>query len=449
MADFKQIEIEELYEQLLNSGAKVINENGYELIKCKDLKIHTLGNKYVDLKYISRHKTTKSLLQITINSESEIVKLGKGLLGPNVNSVVVTTDHVCMVFNRDHFFESMNAKDLKVGQWASVYDDQTNKEYIGTISYIKDLGKTDSYVYDCEVDDKMHSFYANDILVHNSQFVNLKCVSEHLMKKNNVNKVLHDWTKGQKRELWDTMSNFVDTEVNKFVRDLVHEYCHTNEQKVLTYELEYMTDIGIFEGKKHYYIHKMFDEGDFVDKIKVTGLELKKGVLPKEMKNVLQEAYDGVLFDKWTQKEYNDYITNLFEKFQKYSIDQISFWKGYSAERQAAGFLEMETGSTGVAKAATYYNQIIEKLGLGKKYDSIIVGNKVRQCYIEKSNPYGIDTIAYLPGQWPKEFDNIFKVDYPKMFDKIVISPLKRYREACNFDDIDPRQQVIQDIFDL
>ena len=64
----------------------------------------------------------------------------------------------------------------------------------------------------------------------------------------------------------------------------------------------------------------------------------------------------------------------------------------------------METGTTGIAKACTYYNQILAALKLGKKYEELRVGDKVRFCYIEPSNKYGISCIAYKPGQWPKEF---------------------------------------------
>ena len=40
-------------------------------------------------------------------------------------------------------------------------------------------------------------------------------------------------------------------------------------------------------------------------------------------------------------------------------------------------------GTTGIAKAATYYNQIVQKMGLGKKYDQLRVGDKCRFLYIE------------------------------------------------------------------
>ena len=440
------IQIKDLYKQLLDQGVQITKERDYELLKCEGISIQTFGNKYVPLKWLSRHKTSKHLLIITVEYDNEFSKAFKK---PNVASVVVTTDHVCMVYNRDHFFENTNAKNLKVGQCVSVYDEVKDKEVIGTISHIEDLGETNEYVYDCEVDDKMHSFYANDILIHNSQFVNIRCVTEFIANKNNQKKLLHDWPKKEKIELWNTISKFVDDEVNKFVRDLVHDYCHTNETKPLTYELEYATDIALFEGKKHYYIHKMFEEGDYVDKVKMTGISLKKGETSKELKSFLKDCYDGVLFHNWTQQDYEKYISDLYEKFSKLSIDEIAYWRGYTAERNAVGFLQMEVGSTIAARAANFYNQILQKLNLNKKYDSIIVGNKIRYAYIEKSNKYGIDVIAYLPGQWPKEFDQIFKVDYPTMFNKLIIKQLLRYREAAGFKDFDPKKQVLQDIFEL
>ena len=109
----------------------------------------------------------------------------------------------------------------------------------------------------------------------------------------------------------------------------------------------------------------------------------------------------------------------------------------------------MAVGTTGTAKAVTYYNQIIDKMGLGKKYETIEVGNKIRQVCVKPSNRYGIDTLAYKPGQWPKEFNEVFEVDYKTMFKKIILDPLKRFREACHFEDTDPSKQAQFDIFSI
>ena len=41
-----------------------------------------------------------------------------------------------------------------------------------------------------EVDDDIHAFYCNDILIHNSQFVNIKCVTDNFKKMYNFDDVI-------------------------------------------------------------------------------------------------------------------------------------------------------------------------------------------------------------------------------------------------------------------
>lgn len=101
----------------------------------------------------------------------------------------------------------------------------------------------------------------------------------------------------------------------------------------MTYELEYLSGIGIYEGKKHYATRKLFNEGDHVDMTKFAGIELKKAQVPKTMKTFLTDIYAGVLEHDWEEKDYIDYVNELYDKFKTFSIDEVSFWKGYNTER--------------------------------------------------------------------------------------------------------------------
>jgi hypothetical protein len=111
----------------------------------------------------------------------------------------------------------------------------------------------------------------------------------------------------------------------------------------------------------------------------------------------------------------------------------------------------MEKGATGISKACTYFNQLISKEGLNiaSKYDSIRIGDKVRVCYINPTNKYGIDVIAFNDGQYPDEFREIFDVDYRTMFDKLIKSPLKNFLVACKWKMCDPNNCNLMDIDDL
>ena len=49
---------------------------------------------------------------------------------------------------------------------------------------------------------------------------------------------------------------------------------------------------------------------------------------------------------------------------------------------------------------------------------------------MKSTNIYGIEQIAFPPRQWPKEFDDIFEIDYSRMIEKLIISPLKSFMAA-------------------
>ena len=310
-----------------------------------------------------------------------------------------------------------------------------------TQAYIKTLFKRlynidDNYIPVCGMDT-------------DSIFINLKCITDEMSRRWNLGDRVREWPKNKRRVLWNYVSMLVDKEINPHVRNLIVNYCGSSKPDVVKYELEYMASDAVYESKKHYYAHLIFNEGDFVSKDKVTGIELKKTIISKEMKNFIADIYDGIVNKYWVEKDYQNYINDLYNRFTQFKVDEVAFWKGYNAERQAIGFLQMQVGTTGTAKAVVYYNQLIEKLGISKKYETIEVGNKVRLLYLKPTNEYGIDVIAYKPGAWPKEFNEIFEIDYHKMFNKIILDPLKRLREACKFDNSDPSKQVVYDVFEL
>lgn len=432
-----KINIKTLFDDLSNTY-EIHKKNDYEVIYPNGLEIKVYGNKYVKLIAVSRHKTSKNIINVEIKSTSSI------------NNLNVTTDHVCMICNRDKFFDNVNAKNLKIGDYVSIYDEIKDSEVLGEIINIKDLGKTDDYVYDCEVNDDNHSFYANNVNIHNSQFVNIACVTDKFKEKYSLDTNLAKWQDDDKLKLWKWMDTFVEEKVNAFVQDLIKTEYGTEHPEVLRYSLEYIAACGIYEAKKHYGVHKILSEGpEIVDSMKFSGIELKKASTSATIKEFLKDIYVGVLKHEWVEQDFIKYINESYDKFRTLGVNDIAMWKGYNTAREASGFLQMELGATGISKAVTFYNQMIDHLKIGKKYDSILLGQKVRFTYIIPSNEYGIECMAFHDGQWPKEFDEIFKVDYEVMFDKLIISPLKGFMEATKFRSVDPRKQVVFDIFDL
>ena len=433
------IEIGRLFDELLCSGLELKRRNGYEYTEPKGIEILTNGNRYVRMVSISRHKTSKHLVRISVKTN-----------GSGGYDVTVTTDHVCMVMNRDHFFDNVNAKNLEIGDYVQVYDAGYDKEVLGTISNIEDLGPTDDYVYDCEVDDDSHTFYSNDVLIHNSQFVNIKCVTDDFKRKYNLSEKIASWSDEDKLKLWKHMNDFVENDVNEFVHRLITDWYHTEKPEVLRYSLEYIADTELMESKKHYACHKILSEGpEVVDKIKYSGIELKKATVPVKIKEYLGTIYKSTLTKDWKENDYRKYLTEIYPLFEKLDINDIAIWKGYNTGRESVGFLQMAKGATGISKSVTYFNQLIEKLGLTDKYETITLGEKVRFCYVKPENRYGINCIAFKDGQYPDEFRDIFEVDYETMWEKLIESPLKNFLVATRWRAFSPQNASIMDIDDL
>lgn len=271
-----------------------------------------------------------------------------------------------------------------------------------------------------------------------SFFMNLEAVTKDFIAKYGWDENLNNWTDEQKLALWNHMQKFTDEYLVPHVQELVAKEFHTSNAAPMKYGLEYMTSGGIFESPKHYIVHKIVDEGPkIVDKFKYTGIELKKAVVPPEIKKFMKDIYfTAVLDPKFNIDAARKKMDEVYQELLKMTPNQLAKWQGYGTESQMDGFLVEAKGATGIGKCANYYNQIVKKMGLDKKYALINVKDKIQTIYIKPSNHYGISQIGFPPKQWPKEFDDIFEIDYPKMMEKVVISPLKGMLKALGMDSL-------------
>ena len=296
------------------------------------------------------------------------------------------------------------------------------------------------------IDDSYISTISGDT---DSQFLNVSCIVDYFSKKFDLPPKLGDWSDDWKLKFWGFVEKFVEDVLNPYVQGLTVSKCYSEHPEVLRYSLEYIGDAGIYEQKKRYAVHKVISEGpELVDKIKYTGIELKRSNVPPAIKEFLKDIYEGTLLKNWDNADYQKYLSDAYDRFKNIDVNEMAFWKGWSSDKVASeGFLSAGKGTTIISRAAKYHNDMIEHLGLGKKYDSLKIGNKIRLVYVNPGNAYGIDVIGFADGNWPKEFDSIFAVDYKTMFDKLVLDPLKSFRGASRFEDFSPSEAVAEDIF--
>jgi hypothetical protein len=70
------------------------------------------------------------------------------------------------------------------------------------------------------------------------------------------------------------------------------------------------------------------------------------------------------------------------------------------------------------------YNHLIKEHKVGKKYETIKDGDKIKFVYLKEPNTTGENVIGFI-GKLPTEFNVHRYVDYEIIFEKAFVEPLK------------------------
>ena len=444
---------------------------------------------FSDVVCISRHFVKKPIYTINVAyiTKDCIFKLR------------TTNDHTCAIYNEkyheleekirnnrcianpedytiDKTISFVSAKELKPGDCIpfleptdELYDDFdgeclvtrnrdngeiTSKSYasdgVGVVDSVEvDENKDGMWVYDLEVSSGRHVYYANRILVHNSQFINIapitqrKCREFGLAESTRFSALPDE----AKQSIIKDAYHILDL-VNANVEQLINTNCHTSQGKVLHYALEYIAAEGFYFKKKHYIVHKILSDDLPCDKFKYSGISVKKAEIPAEMKTFLKDIYESTMTQEWTEGDYVNSVNSAYRKFITLDWDKMSYYKKLRTPKVALSLTQSEKGAGAHARAANFYNGLIEELGLGGKYPVIGIGDEMRYSYILPTNVYGQDVIGFKD-TFPDEFRSLFKPDYNKMFNKIFTKSLENYVNIMGYSTFDPTKAVEDATFDI
>ena len=130
----------------------------------------------------------------------------------------------------------------------------------------------DEYVYDLEIDEEGYdnqTFFANDILVHNSNYVTFQEVVSSCAFE------------GDPKEFIININKY---RLNDYLMKCFEIYAKKwNTDNYQDFELESLAYNGIFLGKKKYVTDLAFDSGLHIESLthlKITGVEMIKGGTP-------------------------------------------------------------------------------------------------------------------------------------------------------------------------
>jgi hypothetical protein len=277
-----------------------------------------------------------------------------------------------------------------------------------TVKSVECLGEVDDYVYDLSIEDQDPFFFANDILVHNtdsSYFTAWPMLKEEVAQGNMA------WNKEICIQLYDSIAEQVNASFPAFMEQAFH--CPRAAGELIKAGRELVASTGLFITKKRYAVliydleNKRLDVDGADGKLKAMGLDLKRSDTPKIIQDFLYEILKKVLTG--TSR---DEIIERIREF-KYEFASRPAWEKGTPKRvnnlTAYGKKESQEGKTnmpGHVRAALNWNNL-RRMNHDNYSMQIVDGMKTIVCKL-RSNPLGWTSIGYptdeqhLP-QWFKD----------------------------------------------
>lgn len=243
----------------------------------------------------------------------------------------------------------------------------------------------------------------------------------------------------------DSLNDYLNTGIKVWAE----KFLKTKNSRFI-FKREYISDIGVFLQKKRYVLHILDNKGIKCDKFKYTGVEVVRTTMPDAIKPYAKRIIE-TMFKTKSLKATNDILNETYDKFKTLSPEEIAFVmgvKGYEKYASKCKGFTIVKGMPIHVKSAYYHNHIMSNVLNSNKVEDITSGDKVRYVYLEKPNKYGIESIGFKY-DYPDEFKSLFKINYDKMFEKILFESIRRFYEAVSWQIRKPSENVKTDLFEL
>jgi DNA polymerase elongation subunit (family B) len=263
-----------------------------------------------------------------------------------------------------------------------------------------------------------------------------------VLQKLNINLVQEGKISTEVHDIVNTLDKHVNTEILNWARIELNSV-----DPRYVFKREVISDVGVFLQKKRYILHVLDEEGVSVDKFKYTGIELVRSTTPKKVKCFIEDIIKTSLLSQDIKKS-NTVYSNSYVDFQKLDPNDIAARTSINnLEKYAEGasLYKYKKGTPSHVKGAIAYNLLLKEYKLNDRYEEIQSAQKVKKLYCAK-NKYGLDAISYVT-VLPKEFD--IKVDWDKMFNKLVTQPIERFYEAIGWALPQIGKEVQTDLFEM
>ena len=260
------------------------------------------------------------------------------------------------------------------------------------ISSVTNIGSKDDYVYDIGMGGLNHYFFANNILVHNTDSVYFSVSHKLKMEGKEYN-----LDKESTIELYQQIGKEVGKSFSSFMNDTFNT--GLEKGSIIGADLEMIGSRGLFLKKKRYAILKYWEDGFRLDvdgkvgKIKAMGLEIKRSDTSKYIQVFLEDLLISLLSGS-QEEELRIKVRKFKSEFRK----MPSYEKGSpKTVNNLSNLYEkyIKTGkcSVGHVLAGIQWNRL-RNANNDKSVPEVTDGTKVMVCTL-KDNPLGIKSIGY------------------------------------------------------
>jgi hypothetical protein len=211
--------------------------------------------------------------------------------------------------------------------------------------------------------------------------------------------------------------------IDKSYQELA-DYMNAYAQKMFM-KREAIADTGIWTAKKRYILNVWNNEGVAYKepKLKMMGIEAVKSSTPMSCRDKLKEALKLVMTK--SEETFQEFNENFRQEFKKLPFEAIAFPRGVSELTKYKHSVTIYDKGTPIhVRGALMYNLLLDKHKLGKKYEAIKDGDKVKFCYMKVPNPMK-ENIFAVSSVLPAEFGMEKYIDYELQFEKAYLEPLR------------------------
>lgn len=302
-----------------------------------------------------------------------------------------------------------------------------------TKSRIKSIRKLDRSapvsVYDIGMLDTPHTFFANDILVHNSIF----CSAKDL-----VNKEYPGITGPGRLQKVNDVAMECQSFVNKAFDVLaVKTFNCPADRHRFEIKCEYVSSAAFWVTKKRYAQAVKLQEGQANEKLDIKGLEVVRSNFPAAFKVLLKDILQDILDGK-SELEVSNKIREFKRDLDSVPEEDLMFAGGANADKYDDSDMPLGQHAKGTPvhiKAFQNYNTFLLKLDkTGTLYEPLRSGGKILWTYL-KDNPYYLETFALRGFEDPKQCVALVKkyIDRDKQFDSAFGNKIQVYFDAMGW----------------